>query len=388
MKKSRFHTYFVCLAPKKPGLILFLLFPLFLHAQTKETESPKNLKLEGRFYYGFLNNYHNELKLFNAHIPAFELSLLKPSTGKQEWEKRYKYPTLGLGFFYTPFNGTTALGSAYGLYPHLSFPLIKKEKQQLLFRIGLGLAYLSSTFDPIDNYENLAIGSSINALVHFMLHYNYQLSTYAQLSAGISLVHFSNGSISTPNYGLNLPLISLGYIQRFTPAAQQKDLTPYPLFKKERNRSFRFDIQMGYGIKSHSNFLNEKYSVFAPSFVLYKKMNQKSMLGAGIDISWDQSYKALLEGAGIEPKTGLASAKYGLAANYEMRLHKLSMKLALGTYFYAQDKTEGPVYEKIALNYLVYKNIYAGIELKAHAARAAYISWGLGYQLPFTIQKP
>jgi len=367
---------------------LFLFFPFLLFAQAKETINPKNIKLESRFYYGFLNNYHNELKLFNAHIPAFELSFQKISTGKQAWEKRYNYPTLGLSFFYTPFNGSAALGSAYGLYPHLSFPLIKKEKQQFFFRIGLGLAYLSSTFDPIENYENLAIGSSINALVHFMLHYNYQISTHAQLSAGISLVHFSNGSISTPNYGLNLPLISVGYVQAFAPAAQQKESATYPLFKKVKNKSFRFDIQMGYGIKSHSNFLNEKYSVFASSFVLYKKVNQKSMLGAGIDISWDQSYKALLEGAGIEPKTGLASAKYGLAANYEMRLHKLSMKLALGTYLYAQEKTEGPVYEKIALNYLVYKNIYASIELKAHAARAAYISWGVGYQLPFTIQKP
>ena len=63
------------------------------------------------------------------------------------------------------------------------------------------------------------------------------------------------------------------------------------------------------------------------------------------------------------------------------------MKIGFGAYIYAKEKTEGPIYEKLALNYLFYKNIYASIELKAHAARAAYIAWGIGYQLHFKTRK-
>jgi len=346
-----------------------------------------SLSLEMRIFYGFLNNYHNELRIFNAHIPAFELSLLKSTVGRNDWESLYNYPKIGLSIFYTPFDGSEALGDAIGIYPHINFPLLKTTKQNLKFRIGLGMAYLDSKFHPTENYQNLAVGSSINALAHFMLDYQLILNEKNKLSFGLSLIHFSNGSVTTPNYGLNLPMASLAYSYQITAGENGIPATALPLFRYKKNTDLRLDIQIGWGIKSQTNIFNKKFNILAQSITLFKPLNKKSSLGLGFDFSWDQSYEQLFLNEGLPQPKGLDFTKYAIAANYEMRLDKLAMKVGFGTYVYAEEKTEGPIYEKLALNYLFHKNIYASLELKAHAARAAYIAWGIGYQLHFKTKK-
>ncbi len=362
--------------------------------EVKAQEMPSNsskeknsLSLETRIFYGFLNNYHNELRIFNAHIPAYEISLLKSTSGKNDWEILYNYPKIGMSIFYTPFDNSEALGNAIGIYPHINFPLLKTTKQNLNFRIGLGMAYLDSKFHPTENYQNLAIGSSINALAHFMLNYQLLLDEKNTLSFGLSLIHFSNGSITTPNYGLNLPMASLAYSYQIIEGEKGMKNISSPLFRYKKNTDLRLDIQAGWGIKSQNNLLDKKFHILTQSFTLFKPLNKKSSIGLGIDFSWDESYKQLFLNEGLPQPKGLDFTKYAIAANYEMRLDKLAMKIGFGAYIYAEEKTEGPIYEKLALNYLFYKNIYASIELKAHAARAAYIAWGIGYQLHFKTRK-
>jgi len=382
--------------PSLANQILVLLSIVFLFLQTEASaqkttidsyKKKSSISLEGRVFYGILNNYHNELKVFNAHIPAFEFSLLKSTTGKSDWEALYNYPKIGLSVFYTPFNNSETLGNAIGIYPHMNFPLLKTEKQSLKFRIGLGMAYLDSKFHPTENYQNLAVGSSVNSLVHFMLNYQLLLNEKNTLSLGLSLIHFSNGSITTPNYGLNLPMASLGYSQQIIAGEKGISAIALPLFHYEKNTDLRLDIQAGWGIKSQNNVFDKRFNILAQSFTLFKPLNKKSSLGLGFDFSWDQSYEQLFLNEGLPQPKGLDFTKYGIAANYEMRLDKLAMKIGFGAYIYAEEKTEGPIYEKLALNYLFYKNIYASLELKAHAARAAYIAWGIGYQLHFKTKK-
>lgn len=338
--------------------------------------------IETRAYYGFINNYHNELKLFNTHLPAFEVSLIKSACGRKSWESIYQNPKIGYSLFYTSFNNSAVLGSALAIYPHIDFPLFNTPIQKANFRIGLGLAYFNKKFTPVENYQNLAIGSSFNAFVHFMFDYQFHLNDRNRLSLGMSLIHFSNGSFATPNYGLNLPMASVGYTHQFGNEPQNNDLKPYPLFLLTENAPLRIDIQAGFGLKSLNTTLGEKFPVFTQSMTVFKTINKKSSLGVGIDFSWDKSHEELLLQREIS-STNLGLIKYALAANYELRLEKLALKFGIGGYVYAKEQNEGAFFEKLALNYLVYRNVYASMELKAHAARAAYLAWGLGYQLPF-----
>lgn len=320
-------------------------------------------------------------------MPAFEISLLKASSGHKHWETIYNYPEIGLSVFYSPFNSSDALGNAFGLYSHINFPLLKSQKQALKLRVGLGVAYLDAKFDPINNYQNLAIGSSLNAMIHFLVDYKIEINKKNSISAGISLIHFSNASVSTPNYGLNLPMISLAYTYRINEQTNKAPRDPYPIFRSAKIKGLRLDIQLETGVKSQNDVLDTKYAIFTQALTLLKPINLKSSFGIGLDYSWDASNKNLFSAEGLTPPSNFGLSKYGFSANYEIRLAKLALKIGLGTYLYAKDKTEGPIYEKLALNYLVYKNFYVGLELKAHAIKAAYISWGFGYQIHFKSKK-
>ncbi|MBN2237301.1 MAG: acyloxyacyl hydrolase [Bacteroidales bacterium] len=349
----------------------------------KKNSTSNNYQMEARFYYGFINNYHNELKIFNAHIPAFEIGFRKLTNGNQAWQSNYNYPSIGLHFFYTPFQKSSSLGNAYAMYPSIDFPLLASSKQLLNFRIGLGLAYFDSKFDPIENYQNLAIGSDLNAFVHFMIHYEMKISSLDQISVGLSLVHFSNGSISMPNYGLNLPLSSIGYTHQFKENNELPERKAMPFFRKEVEKNYRIDFQLGYAIKSRGIEIDSHDQVVASSISLLKIINAKSAVGIGTDFSYDESHRALLNLVNNQSYSNIELVKFGGAVQYQIQLDRLALNIALGTYIYGKEKTEGPIYEKLSLNYRFYKNMYASMELKAHAARAAYLAWGIGYQLHF-----
>lgn len=394
MKRNACHTFLSKAIGILFTVVLIFFFNEGISQSTTQTDynpgnnSNPSISIEGRLFYGFINNYHNELKIFNTHVPAFEIGLLQITSLKNKWAAGYHFPRIGLSLFYTPFNNSKALGKAFGLYPHINFPLLQTSKQSINFRMGMGLAYFTSKFEPRENYQNLAIGSSLNALIHFMFDYQWHLNKKNNLSMSLGLIHFSNGSITTPNYGLNLPMASIAYSHSFNEDIQKRSTQTYPLFRYEKNKDFRLDYQMGYGIKRMNKIPSDKFQIFTQSLTLFKPLNNKSDIGAGLDFSWDESHKTLLSDEGINPPSGLGLAKYALAANYELKLDKLAFKVGLGTYVYAKEKAEGTVYEKLALNYLFYKNLYCSIELKAHAAKAAYIGWGIGYQFNFKMGKP
>lgn len=393
MKKENRHLSLLPLT--KLSLLFFLLVQTFL-AQAQDIKPQKSdsihtekhvYSLEGRVFYGFINNYHTELMRYNTHLPAFEISLSRNTTSNQGWPYLYHYPQLGLGFFFTSFNRSEVFGSVYGLYPYLNFPLFRTEKQNLSFRIGLGLGYFNRQFDPIENYENLAIGSRFNALIHFMLNYQIRLSPSDNFSLGLGFIHFSNGSIATPNYGINLSLASIAYAHSFGKESYQPAESSYTLFHSEKSTSLSLDIQTAYGLKRIPGNLKQNYNVMTQSVGLSKNLNRKSSLGIGLDFSWDESHKALLAEQNEPIPTNFALIKYGFCTCYKMHLDRLSFKVGLGTYLYGKEKTEGPIYEKLALNYLFYKNLYFGLELKAHAARAAYLTYGIGYQIKLSKAK-
>jgi len=117
---------------------------------------------EAKIQYGFLMAHHLELEIYNAHFPAFEFSIERATWGKQHWETLYGYPLIGLSVWYSPLGGFKDLGSAIAVYPFINFPIVHDEVQQFNFRLGLGLGYLTNSYDRLDNYKNFAIGSNLN----------------------------------------------------------------------------------------------------------------------------------------------------------------------------------------------------------------------------------
>ena len=238
-------TYINCRPSRTILLFLFLAIGSTSYAQHEHKLFTSNLYIEGKVYYGFLYAQHLELEKFNAHFPAFEINVQQLTYGKHKWERAYGYPILGISLFYSGLGNSEELGQAFALMPFINFPLYREKNFKIGFRFALGIGYLTNKFDRLNNYTNLAIGSHLNAAVNLQFEARYRINPWLTASAGICLQHFSNGSLKTPNYGVNAPLVNLGIA--FKPAKENKNITdrfypPLEPYSAILQRAIEFNI--------------------------------------------------------------------------------------------------------------------------------------------------
>ena len=380
-------------------LIGFLLINSYTYSQSayskfkvksfKHKKYRSNISIEPRFYYGFITNHHTELEPFNAHIPGFEISLIKDTYGKKYWERLHNYPYIGLSFFYTSLADHPAVGKAFAVYPFITFPVLRTDNNFIGFKLGLGLSYLTKTFDPLVNYKNIAIGSHVNVAINLMAEYRRKINGSTEIGAGISLIHFSNGSTASPNYGLNLPMISASISKRLSkPNGKILERKPsIPPFSYRPNNIYIFNIMGGYASKNKGNVFGERFNVFMSSMSALKKFNDISSMGLALDFSWDGSHVPLIQKRGVKDPSFITVVRPGIGPTYEMRISHLILGVNLGIYWGGKEKSDGDIYEQLMLKYLVYNNTFVNITLRAHGARAAFVSWGIGYRLQYDFRK-
>jgi hypothetical protein len=353
------------------------------HAQYEHKLFTSNLYIEGKAYYGFLYAQHLELEKFNAHFPAFEINVQQLTYGKHKWERAYAYPILGVSLFYTGLGNSEELGQAFALMPFINFPLYKQKNFMVGFRFALGLGYLTNKFNRLENYTNLAIGSHFNAAVNLQFEARYRINPWLTASAGVCLQHFSNGSLKTPNYGLNAPLVNVGIA--FKPAKENKNITdrfypPIEPFSAILQRAIEFNIGAAVGYKNMEQDLGDNYFVYHLYENTFYQVTRKSKVGLGLDLSYDPSQLKILELAGTEVKSNLQILRPGVNAAYMLVLSKIGFIFNLGYYLGGLEKHNGPLYEKLSFQYNFSENFFANVMLKVHFGRADYIGWGFGYK--------
>lgn len=360
-----------------------LVFFAALTGQAQHRFQAANLLFEPRINYGFLIAHHVEMEIFNRHFPSFEFSISQASYGKRQWESFYNYPLMGVTYYNAWLGNSHDLGKAHAVFPFINFPLQKNNKHELNFRMGAGLAYLTKKFDRLTNYKYNAIGSHLNAAINLMVEYRWKPAHFLQLSAGVQLMHFSNGSTKTPNFGLNIPALSAGaafrlnrehqYIQR----RLRPDLTMYEFDGKDF-----LEVKIGstFAFKESGDTDGQKFNIYAGFLSVMKSLEYKHKLGLCFDLSWDGSDALLVNRFNNEPYNKRELTKPGLAAAYELVLARTSFAFNLGFYLGGKDKSEGMSYYKFGIHYLIAKNLFANLTLKTHFARADYVGIGLGYR--------
>jgi len=363
-------------------IVIIIAFPSRSAAQFEHTLYTSNLILETKIHYGFLYAQHLELEVFNAHFPAFEVTVEKLTWGRHPWERAYNYPVTGVTFLYSGLGNNPGLGSAYALMPFINFPLYKTKAFTFGFRFALGLGYLTQKFDRLSNYKDIAIGSHINIAINLMLEARYRLSEYFTLTGGISLQHFSNGSLKTPNYGLNVPLINIGLA--YKPVIDNRNISdrfiaPTEPFSATIRRTVELDAGVALGYKDMTSQLGEYYFVYNLFENTLFRLNRMSKIGMGFDLSYDQSHKKLLEMNGDTINSIFKIMRPGINAAYELIFGKLCFIINFGVYLSGEEKSDGSFYEKYCFQYNFSKNFFAHVLLKVHTIRADYIGWGVGY---------
>jgi hypothetical protein len=355
-------------------------------AQGHRPLSKRNLMAEFKGQYGFLMSHHLELDIFQAHYPAFEFSIEKATWGKHHWETIYGYPIIGLSVWYSPLGGSEEIGSAIAVYPFINFPIVQDQDQSLNFRLGCGLSFLTNYFDRLENYKNFAIGSYINVAGSIFLEYRRKLTKMITLTGGIGLTHFSNGSVKTPNYGLNTLTASIGfasYLARPNPQMNKKMLPELYQFEFDGKKTLDFDVVLSLGVKDMSQQYGQSFMVYALYANLLKQVSWKSKFGVGFDLTYDASDKFILDWSGEEYSNELQILKPGLNLGYQLLIGKMSFVFNMGWYLSGAEMSEGNVYQRLTLRYLFSDNLFANIALNTNWGKAEYIGFGIGYQFSF-----
>jgi hypothetical protein len=355
-----------------------------IKAQSTHKFRGSNLLLEGRVNYGFLINHHLEMQIFNSHFPAFELNLGKETFGEYRWQRMYSYPFIGVSYWFSHLGNSPYLGNAHAIFPYVNYPLVRNTKHELNFRLGLGLAYLTKRFDRIDNYKYLAIGSYVNAAANLMFEYRWRFNSRINTALGLALMHFSNGSTKTPNFGINIPTINLAFSYRLSkenPYLTKKMLPELYEFEFNGKRSITLDLGTTIAYKDMGSEYGRTFMIYNLFGNVMKPVTFKSAFGVGIDITLDKSDPFIAQEKNIIFQNQYQKIRIGLNGAYELSMSRLSYMFNLG--FYVSGKVRPSLsYFKLGLHYDVTSRIFTTLSLRTHFAQADFVGFGIGYRFP------
>ncbi len=344
-----------------------------------------NLLLEGRVNYGFMINHHLEMKIFNAHFPAFELNLGKETYGRERWQSVYGYPFIGVSYWYSQLGNSDFVGSAHALFPYVNYPIVRSRKNELNFRVGLGLGYLTRRFDRLENYKYIAIGSHLNAAINLMAEYRWRFNPRMNAAIGVALMHFSNGSTKTPNYGINTPSLNIAFAYRLSkenPYLNKKIVPSLYLFEFPGVKSIDFSIGATVAVKDMGSEYGRTFMIYNLNGNVMKQFTFKSSAGINMDLTINTSdpYFADLKEVKYENKSELL--RFGIGPEYQLIMSKLSYNFGLGFYLHGLMVPENS-YFKFGIQYLFTKNLYASVVLRTHFGQADFVGFGVGYKIPW-----
>jgi len=236
--------------------------------------------------------------------------------------------------------------------------------------LGMGIGYLTKRYDEFGNPRNPAIGSHLNGMMH--LGYHLDAGPYLnkwgwKMYAEAGMVHFSNANWRQPNFGVNIPYLSIG--------------AKRTLFLASNNYGkvieIRPEVEGGINNKSAPWKHIEQIGAI-PS-------RSRALLGprfrVGANVFFDKSY--------MYSKFGLKSDAYSLhdftevaiTAGSHWEYGKWGFIADAGLYLYRPDDTKRRYYEGVGVSYKATQRVYLIARLKAHLSSADYMEWGVSYQL-------
>lgn len=354
---------------------LVVLIPVLLQAQVKPTQ---DFALSVQGHAGFAIAHHSNMsQLIKGHLFGAELNYVFKTDGSKMWQQVHKYPEIGMCFLHMDLGNPEQLGTLEAIYPYTNIRLNKlSKKMSFNLRLGIGLSYITKPFDRITNHQDNAIGSHLNGFVNLRLNTEIPLSKSLRLAAGIGLSHASNGAIKTPNLGLNMASVNLGMDYVFGNKNINFIKDSIPKAKREWHSSIIGVI----GIKEMMPPGSPRYTAYGLMVNFYRNLNYKNKIGGGVEMSYNNSLKKVLAEDSLSfSNSNLLRA--GVKFCYSFNMHRLSLPIDFGVYFYDNRNYDGRFFHRIGLRYMVSKHIIANVTLITHWAVADYFEWGIGYQL-------
>lgn len=356
-------------------LILLCVSPIF--AQTG-ANSP--YFVDATYYYGSLLVQNKNVAQLNRNQPeGFVLSFNIKTFGEKYWQQEYGYPDWGISLGYQNFN-SEVLGENISVYGHYNFYFLKKKLQ---FRVAQGVGVNTNPFNLDANFKNVAYGSRVLASSYLLLSYQ-QRNLYKGfgLQGGFSFFHHSNGSFRAPNSGTNLFAVNVGVRYDFN----EKEAVRIPLVEKRNfSEPFHYNVFVRGGINEGDIIGLGQHPFLVLGGFVDKRISYKSTFQLGTEIFISKFLEKELEyrefAFSDEGAAGIDYKRVAIFAGYELRISKFAIPFQVGYYVYWPSEYELPVYQRIGAKYYFTETFYGTATVKAHAANAEAIEFGVGIRL-------
>lgn len=335
--------------------------------------------LEYRQKIGFLAAHRGVM----AHMPknvanAGELSFLFRSRGHKAYQKAYRFPNYGITLFYGQVGNQLSLGNFIGTYGFAELPMISFRNYRMDFKFGLGMGYNGHPYDPVNNPMNVALSTKINGLMCLAVKSSYQFHKNT-ITASLDITHFSNAAFKVPNFGINMPYLSIGYARtlvainplKYDPHEGEPTVPmnlPYKRWLYSATFTFNGKQMMPIGGKH--------YPVFGLNLSSRRFFNHKAGLELDLDVF---SKQAILDYQPYIKKSQWDILQVGAYAAYLVPLDRFHFVFGMGAYLRDKYSPEDPVYHRIGARYYLKNGLILNLTLKTHFARADVLEYGIGY---------
>lgn len=355
----------------KKFLLILVLFTTSFFAQTQEMLHNGSFSIQG--HGGFFIPHRNNLKfLQTGHTKGIAFSFDKQTYGQNQWEQLYNYPKVGFDFLYQDLGNSELLGKQMSAHIHVQLPISNRKIRQFV-KLGTGVGYTNLVWDLEENVKSIVLSSPFNWASHFEYGANVQLAEKIELQSGLRLQHFSNASFNHPNKGTNVVTAYLGLNYSLGPMNQK--ISKQEVFNF--NRSNSYEINVGAGAKEVDIADDNKYMVWTFRGQKNYFVSPKSSFGIGFDAFYNSSIVKEFQ-SDLEPIQ--INTQLGITGSYGLTINRLRISYQQGFYLYNKYKDLGFVYSRVGIDYQIIDNIYAGLFLKTHFAKADHAELTIAYR--------
>lgn len=365
----------------RKSLFILFVFSFILLGFSQSNSS----YLQADYFYGNILRQNPDASiLLQGHPTGVFISYNQRTFGEKNWQEHYNYPDLGYSIGYQDYK-SDILGKLYSVYGHYNFYFTNRTSpNQLILRAGIGLAYNTNPYDKETNNKNTAFGTHLNSSTYFKLYFQREnLLNNLGLTAGLTFVHASNSNIKSPNSGVNVWAATLGLNYNLTP-----ETLPTYIPSSESNY-FKQPLKYNFAVRGGINESEIIGSGVKPFFVfsayIDKRLNRKSAIQFGADLYISPILKEYYELNLTIPHTNLKEtsdfSRIGIFVGHELFINKLSIETQVGFYVKYPYEYTGSLYETLGLKRYINDKWFASIRLKAHAADAETVEFGVGIRL-------
>lgn len=363
-------------------IFILLLFPFLSNAQ-----SIKGITFEPNLHYGRIIKHTGKFAAdIQGNTVGLELNLIKKTYGKQAWQTHQGYPAFGLAVSYFNFGDKNIFGSAFGLVPNFTVKFLQHKKRlHAHFRLGVGAAYLNQIYNVVDNAENNAIGSHLNAMITFRLGTGYRINEKWVLQSSVSYNHFSNGASTLPNLGLNIPTLNIG--ATYTPRPLKKEDFLPAHTPRERNWRIHISIMQAATFTETITPGGPKYLTHITTLSVGRHLGYANRMSVGLEYEFNYAVYEFMNHIGLfetQAQRRRNASRVTFFVVDEVTLGNVSLWFQAGTYLTRSYQQQGVVFTKLGVRYYVplskhnFPKAHFGVYIKAHQVVAEYVCFGLG----------